>query len=271
MTDVEVPLAGGDVTVGVVRVGDTVRRPRQEQSAFVAAYLRHLEAAGFDGAPRYLGTDERGRDILDFLPGEVPGTPPEAWSATDEALAELGRLVRRLHEASQGWVPDPGLEWFGRGAREALPDELKDPTPAELVSHADITPQNVVFRDGLPVALVDFDMARPGTRVMELLNTAMWWAPLQHPDDRAPAHLDVDVPKRLRLFLDAYGATPDQRAQLLETADRAWKRSWLLMKRSAQERGGGWARMWAEGAGDKIARRRLWLRFERESLEQALR
>lgn len=265
------PLAGGDVTVGVVRVGDTVRRPRQEQSAFVAAYLGHLERAGFAGAPRFLGVDERGRDVLDFVEGDVPGTPPEAWSATDEALAELGRLVRRLHEASAGWVPDPGLEWFGRAAREALPPELRDATPPELVSHADITPQNVVFRDGLPVALVDFDMARPVTRVMELLNTAMWWVPLQHPDDRAPAHLDADVPARLRLFLDAYGATPAQRHELLEVADRAWKRSWLLMRSNAEQRGGGWARMWAEGAGDRIARRRLWLRFERESLDEALR
>lgn len=265
------PLAGGDVTVGVVRVGDTVRRPRQEQSAFVAAYLQHLERAGFDGAPRFLGVDEQGRDVLDFLPGEVPGIPPEPWSATDEVLAALGGLVRRLHEASAGWVPDPALDWFGRAARAALPAELRDPAAPELVSHADITPQNVVFRAGLPVGLVDFDLARPGTRVQELLNTAMWWVPLQHPDDRPPAHLDVDVPARLRLFLDAYGATPDQRARLLEDADRAWKRSWLLMKRNAAERGGGWARMWAEGVGDTIARRRLWLRFERESLDDALR
>ena len=56
----EIPLAGGDVTADVVRVGDTVRRPRQVQSAFVEAYRRHLEARAFEGAPRLFGVDERG-------------------------------------------------------------------------------------------------------------------------------------------------------------------------------------------------------------------
>ena len=118
--DDEVPLLGGDVTVGVVRVGDTVRRPRQVQSDFVAAYLMHLERAGFDGAPRFLGVDDRGRDVLDFLPGDVPGSPPEPWSATDEALAALGRLVRRLHEASRGFRPDPARGVWSRSAQRAI-------------------------------------------------------------------------------------------------------------------------------------------------------
>jgi hypothetical protein len=214
--------------------------------------------------------DERDRDVVDFLPGDVPGSPPEAWSATDPVIAELGRLLRRLHDASAGFAPRRELAWFGRDARAALPPELADTSPPELVTHMDVTPQNVVFRDGVPAALIDFDMARPARRVVELLNTAMWWAPLQHPDDRPPALLDADVPVRLRLFLDAYGLPAGERVEMLDLADRAWKRSWLLMKRNAVELGGGWARMWAEGAGDRIARRRLWLRFEREALEEAV-
>ena len=71
-TGLEIPLAGGDVTHGVVRVGDTVRRPRGPWSDAVAAYLLHLERVGFRGAPRYLGVDEHGRDVLEFVCGEVP-------------------------------------------------------------------------------------------------------------------------------------------------------------------------------------------------------
>jgi hypothetical protein len=51
----ETRLSGGRVTDGVVRIGDTVRRPAKDNSPFVRELLSHLTAQGFDGAPRYLG------------------------------------------------------------------------------------------------------------------------------------------------------------------------------------------------------------------------
>jgi Ser/Thr protein kinase RdoA (MazF antagonist) len=268
--DVEIELPKGDVTEGVVRVGRTVRRPRQAQSDFVEAYLKHLESVGFDGAPRFLGVDAKGRDILDYVEGDVPGAPPEAWACTDAVVADIGRLVRRLHDASAGWAPPPELDWFGRHAAVALPADLADlPGEPELVAHCDVTPQNVVFRAGRPVALVDFDLARPTRRVLDMLTTAMWWVPLQHPADRVPAHAGVDVPARLRLLLDAYGMAPAERAELLALADRSWRRSWHAMRHNAEHRGGGWARMWAEGVGDVIERRRAWFAAERPALALA--
>jgi len=57
-------LDGGRQTVGVIRVGDTLRRPLHARSEFVHALLRHLACVGFDGAPRVLETDERGREVL---------------------------------------------------------------------------------------------------------------------------------------------------------------------------------------------------------------
>lgn len=68
----EIPLQGGDVTDGVVRVGDTVRRPASTSTPAVHALLRHLEARGFGGAPRVVGMDGLGREILTYLPGR-PG------------------------------------------------------------------------------------------------------------------------------------------------------------------------------------------------------
>jgi Phosphotransferase enzyme family len=257
----------------VVRVVDTVRRPRQEQSAFVAAYLRHLEQVGFPGAPRFLGVDDRGRDVLDFVAGDVPAAPPERWACTDEVVVGIARLVRALHDASAGWTPPPELAWFGRGRTvPGLPPELADlPGPPELVAHCDVTPQNVVFRAGAPVALIDFDLARPTRRVADLLTTAMWWVPLQHPDDRAPAQRDVDVPARFRLFLDAYGLPGPERVELLELADPMWRRGWWSMRHNALTRGGGWARMWEEGVGAVIERRRAWFAGERAALALASR
>ena len=267
--EVEVALPKGDVTEGVVRVGRTVRRPRQEQSAFVAAYLGQLEAVGFGGAPRFLGVDERGRDILDFLDGDVPGSPAPDWAGTDAVLADLGRLLRALHDASAGWEPPPGLDWFGRHrvATDMPPELAALPGPPELVSHCDVTPQNTVFRDGRPVALIDFDLARPTRRAADVLNTAMWWVPLQAPPDRPPSLRDADVPARLALFLDAYG--PLDRDELFRLAEPMWRRSWLSMQHNARTLGGGWARMWDEGVGAVIERRREWFAAERPALAAA--
>ena len=58
----ETVLAGGDLNL-VVRVGDSVRRPLGSWSSAVHALLRHFELVGFDGAPRFLGIDDQGREI----------------------------------------------------------------------------------------------------------------------------------------------------------------------------------------------------------------
>jgi hypothetical protein len=267
----EVPLAGGDVTEGVVRVGDTVRRPRGPWSDSVASYLHHLERVGFDGAPRHLGIDERGRDVLDFVAGDVPSLPVvEEWAAADAVVVGVARLLRRLHAAAASFAPPPDAVWFGDDVRVELPDDVPPEPPVDIVSHFDVTPQNVVFRDGLPVALIDFDLTRPGSRLRDVVNTAMWWSPLFPAGDRDPAFAAVDVPARLAAFVDAYGLERDGRAAFLDVAIAGATRSWHRMRATAQVRGGGWARMWAEGVGDRILRRRAWLIEERPVLERAL-
>jgi len=68
-TGTEQPLAGGNTNSGVVRVGATVRRGQTAASPAVHQLLRHLEAKGFDGSPRFLGIDAEGREILSFIAG----------------------------------------------------------------------------------------------------------------------------------------------------------------------------------------------------------
>jgi hypothetical protein len=86
-------LEGGDLNV-VVRVGDTVRRPTDRWSPAVHALLLHFEQAGFEGAPRCLGVDADGREILSYVEGE-PGLSPVPPG--DEVVVELAWLVRRMH------------------------------------------------------------------------------------------------------------------------------------------------------------------------------
>ena len=268
----EIELPRGDVTEGVVRVGDTVRRPHQPQSLAVASYLDHLEAAGFDAAPRYLGRDRAGRDVLSFLPGEVAGDPPEAWAADGALLASVAGLVARLHAASAGYRPPAGAVWGRDLVRlPAVPRPLPGPPDEpELVSHNDVTPQNVVVRAGRAVGLVDFDLSGPTTRLRDAYNTAMHWVPLRDPADLWPAWRGVDQPARLRIFADAYGLTGEQRAGLADLGIDGAERSWHRMRAAAAQLGGGWARMWSAGAGEVIRRRGAWLAAHRDELTAAL-
>ena len=69
------------------------RRHRPPQCRIVTTAVRdlllHLESVGFDGAPRYLGTDDLGREVLTWIDGDVHSAVP-AWAMTDRALTDLG-------------------------------------------------------------------------------------------------------------------------------------------------------------------------------------
>jgi hypothetical protein len=260
----EIALPAGDVTVGVVRVGDTVRRPHQSSSERVAAYLAHLEAVGFDGAPRYLGRDASGRDVLTFLPGEVPGSPVEPAAVADSVLPGVGRLVRRLHDASEGFAIPP------RPASPGRPEPLLPPDEPRIVAQRDVTPQNTVFRAGVAYALIDFDLSDWTTRSVDLANTAMHWVPLCDPVDRGSEFGPVDVGGRLRLLLDGYGRDAVSAGALLHAAELRFAGSYDIMRWSARNLGGGWARMWDEGVGDVIRRRVAWFASVRDELATAL-
>jgi hypothetical protein len=205
----ETVLAGGVANQGsVVRVGDTVRRPRGRHSGAVAELLRHLEQVGFDGAPRCLGTDDRGREVLSWIPGDVPLPPFPDWAMSDEALISVARLLRGFHDAVDGFVAShPGLVWSS---------ELADPARGPALCHNDICPENVVFRDSQAVALVDFDYAGPGRRVWHVVATAAMWAPLVAPDWRSTHPPGLDGVSRTALFADSYGLDKTDRRSFFE-------------------------------------------------------
>jgi hypothetical protein len=95
-------LPGGFVTP-VVRVGDTVRRRPPEDPEFVHALLAWFERHGWGGAPRFLGTDGRGREVLGFVDGHVAWEPAQPPSVTSDAsLAGVAGLVREFHDLTAG-------------------------------------------------------------------------------------------------------------------------------------------------------------------------
>lgn len=176
MSEIEVPLAGGFITQGVVRVGNTVRRPLKPNADFAHALLSHLEAVGFTAAPRFLGIDEQGREMLSFVEGDVPLNLGE-W--TNEQLIAAAKLIRAFHDAT--------LNFASKG-------------DAEVACHGDLSPCNTVFVDGVPAAFIDFDAARPGRRENDLGYAAWLWVDVGN-DELSTQH----VGWRLALFGAAYG------------------------------------------------------------------
>lgn len=118
-----------------MEVGGQLLRPVGSWSGAVHEYLRHLESAGFTGAPRFLGV-EGDREVLTFIEGSVPVDPHwqpgrghrlPAYARSEAALTTAAGLVRRLHEAARGY------------RRAILPALRQCPTiAAERVRHAPV-------------------------------------------------------------------------------------------------------------------------------------
>lgn len=200
MYEAEIPLQGGNVSNEVVRIGQTTRRATGSWSPGVHALLRHLEAQGFAGAPRFLGIDQQGREILSFVEGVVGHYPlPDAcWS--DETMIEVAHFVRRYHDAVSSFVPPRDAQW-----QQSFPD----PAAHEIICHHDIAPYNLVYINNQPHALIDFDEAGPGPRAWDLAYAAYRFAPLAHTGDADLQRLGLADPmrqgQRLRQFCAAYG------------------------------------------------------------------
>ena len=238
----EIPLAGGDVNP-VVRVGDTVRRPRGP--AAVRALLEWYERAGFDGAPRFLGFDEQGREVLSFVEGEPAFAPVPYGDAIVEAI---GRLLRRAHDAQEGFVP-PASDWD---------DHVPGPGPGEVIGHCDLFWTNVIFRDGLPSALIDWELAAPTTRVLDVALAATYWGGVRV--DRQLREWGLPLERRgerLRLLCDGYGLEARARARLLDEL--------LAQRRGRVERGD-----WRVTSRDVIVENLHWLEERRDQLARFL-
>lgn len=244
-------LVGGITNAGkVVRVGPHVLRPSGPHTESIHAFLRAVRSAGFDGAPFPVGIDEDGRERLEFVEGEVPVHPLPDWSQSECALASTARLLRKLHVAARGFDPR-GLTWD---------DALADPVGGTIVCHNDVEPSNVVFRDGVAVALLDFEFAAPGRPAYDLAHLARLWVPID--DDFDQARLGwrpADRPARLRLVADAYGLDRCGRAELLTAMDDAIARITAAARRAVDADDPTAVELWdLTGGSDRYERRRRW-------------
>jgi hypothetical protein len=245
----EVLLHGGMTNAGrVTRVGDTVRRPWRPTSPATHALLDHLEQVGFDGAPRFLGADERGREVLSYIPGQAAIEPYPDWALTTEALISVAALLRRFHDAAASFDPS-GHAW-----PTPVPSAFHD----GLISHNDPNLDNVVFLDGRAVALIDFDLASPGSRVWDVACAARLWAPLREELD-APFPLRGRSLERLRTFVDAYELPRRDRARVIEATVYAHTWCYAVVRKAVAGGHETFRRNWLGGGCGRADRTRDWI------------
>lgn len=189
-------MARGNTTGGVVRVGDTVRRPATAASKTVDAFLQHLNDVGYSGAPRTFGFDELGRHVVEYVEGPV--LMPFVHREPHAALRRVGRLLRDLHDAAEGFVIPPDAVW----------NVVIPPDRADLVVHHDAAPWNLVT--GPRWVLIDWDTCGPGSRLWDLSYAAHGFVPM------APETSVEQAVGGLTALADGYGLDEQGRSDLCD-------------------------------------------------------
>jgi aminoglycoside phosphotransferase (APT) family kinase protein len=117
-------------------------------------------------------------------------------------------LLRRAHDAQAGFVPPEDAGWD---------THVAGLDRGEVICHLDLFWTNVVFGEGLPVALIDWELAAPASRVLEVALAATYWAGLRTDDQLESWGVPLARRgERLRILCDSYGLDASQRNLLLD-------------------------------------------------------
>jgi hypothetical protein len=229
----EVRLPGGNTT-GAVLIDGVIHKRASPWTPTVHALLRYLEEAGFPGAPRALGFDPSGREMLSYLPGETIGDrdPWPAWVWADSMLVQVGQWLRRLHDLTADFRPPADERWFIGGVMR----------PGLIVGHQDAAPYNAVVDGERLVGFCDWDIAGPSSREWDLAFSMLPWVPLAPDPSDAPgpsATAGAGEPdagersRRLHLLLDAYGFEGDREVFGSVVPQRARRQAGVIRRMAA--------------------------------------
>ena len=202
------PLRGGRVS-SPVRIQGYVHREAGPWTPAVHALLGHLEDVGFDGAPRVVGLDDSGREVLTYVEGDAGSLAFPPALLHERGIRALGRFIRTFHDAAAAFVPaDDAVYRIGARPLGA----------GEIVCHGDLGYFNTIWRGDDIVGLIDWDHAEPAAPLRDVALAAMTTVPM-HGDESA-SHVGFQSPidrrGRLAAFCAGYGdVTP---AEVVEAA-----------------------------------------------------
>lgn len=251
----EIVLTGGNMTP-VVRIDDTVRRAAGPWTPVIHALLLHLRASGFAQVPEPLGIDERGREILSFLPGRAGTYPLADFMLSDRTLETVARTLRAYHDATVGFAVPPDAVW-----------QWPPHHPAEVICHNDFGPYNLLFEGSQLTGVIDFDLASPGPRVWDMGYAAYRFVPLTDPDNPDVPHAGVaDQARRLTRFCSTYGDRRITPRDVVEAATTKLRELVAFIVEAAAARDAAQQAVLARGDVEIYERDIAYLERHRESL-----
>ncbi|WP_088043392.1 phosphotransferase [Bacillus sp. EAC] len=159
-------LSGGNVS-NVYRSGDTVRRDLKSDSLKIHKLLKHLENKGFSYAPKFIGIDDKGREILSFIEGEAGNYPLKEYMWSDDVLIEIAKMLRLYHDSVSDFSFDDNWQSIDN-----------TPHQNEVLCHNDFAIYNIIFNNERPIGIIDFDVAGPGPRLWDIAYTLYTCVPL---------------------------------------------------------------------------------------------
>ncbi|MGO4230773.1 phosphotransferase [Arthrobacter sp. YAF34] len=228
MCDEEQELTGGNASGRVVRLGETVRKPWIGNTSVVQSYLGALRARGVD-APKPLGRDGRGRQVVEYVSGTLA---LDQLPLRLEDLLRVGRMIRRIHDSSE-FIPIPDPD----GWQMLLPAESPN-----LMCHNDLAPWNLITGDRW--VFIDWDGAGPSTRLWDLAYAAQSFGMLVEGQPVGSAA------KRLRALVDGYGADLALREALPAAMAKRAAAMFELLRSSSESGFQPWAEMYVTGHGE---------------------
>jgi len=194
-------LTGGNVS-SVYRLGDTVRRELKPDSPKFHKLLKHLENKGFSYAPKFLGIDEKGREILSFIEGEAGNYPLKEYMWSDDVLIEIGKMLRLYHDSVSDFSFDDSWKSIDN-----------TPQKYEVLCHNDFAIYNIIFNHERPIGIIDYDVAGPGPRLWDIAYTLYTCVPLSRfylSETGEKVYYNSlqhanRIKQRVKLFFESYG------------------------------------------------------------------
>lgn len=216
------------------------------------ALLRHLEQRGFTGAPKVFGVDTRGREVVEYIPGEVP------WRAAHyrllgplERVARMGRLLRAFHDAVADFDPGDDAIWqFPEMADDAM---AHADGRGLIVCHNDPTAWNLVVGEGR-WAFIDWDAAGPRPPIWDVAYCAVGVIPISPDTADAGWPGPVPVSERLTALAAGYQLERQDRQRLPGVIVARIRSSYEHLRRRANAGIAPWDTLWRSGHGDSWAR-----------------